>query len=58
MDKIMTRMIWITARMVDEYPYYGIQWMDEDTLELREGYNSFDYDIVLSFAKRYFDIIP
>lgn len=58
MDKIRTHCISIAARTVDGKPYYGIQWVDEEKMELREGYNSFDYSIVLSFAKLYFDIIP
>ena len=43
---IKTHAAIISARELDGKPYYGIQWIDEETNELREGYNSFSYNRV------------
>lgn len=55
---IKTHCLSIQARFIDGNPYYGIQWVDEDTMELSEGFNSFSYELVCLWAKTYFEILP
>ena len=54
---IKTRAVTICAREIDGKPYYGLQWVDEEKLELREGYNSFNYNYVCDWLRTGFEII-